>query len=80
MAAQHDVIVIGSGAGGGSVAYKLANAGKRVLLIEKGPFLPRDRSTLEVREVFVDGVSRTICLARQQGQGFRSRRILQCGR
>jgi choline dehydrogenase-like flavoprotein len=52
----HDVIVIGSGAGGGSAAYKLANAGKRVLLIEKGPFLPRDSSTLEVRQVFVDGV------------------------
>lgn len=56
MAAQHDVIVVGSGAGGGSVAYKLVNAGKRVLLIEKGPFLPRNASTLEVRQVFVDGV------------------------
>lgn len=56
MAAQHDVIVVGSGAGGGSVAYKLANAGKRVLLIERGLFLPRDSSTLEVRQVFVDGV------------------------
>jgi choline dehydrogenase-like flavoprotein len=56
MTAQFDAIVIGSGAGGGSVAYKLANAGKRVMLVEKGPFLPRDASTLEVREVFVDGV------------------------
>lgn len=56
MTAQYDVIVVGSGAGGGSVTYKLANAGKRVLLIEKGPFLPRDSSTLEVRQVFVDGV------------------------
>ena len=54
--AQHDVIIIGSGAGGASVAYKLVNAGKRVLLIEKGPFLPRNESTLEVRQVFVDGV------------------------
>ena len=50
------MIVIGSGAGGASVSYKLANAGKRVLLIEKGPFLPRDKSTLEVRQVFVDGI------------------------
>ncbi|MGH6737044.1 MAG: GMC oxidoreductase [Methyloceanibacter sp.] len=56
MTAQYDVIIIGSGAGGGSVAYKLANAGKRVLLIEKGAFLPRDASTLDVRQVFVDGV------------------------
>ena len=65
MSAQHDVIVIGSGAGGGSVAYKLANSGKRVLLIEKGPFLERDKSTLEVRQVFVDGV----CDYRAPGQG-----------
>ena len=56
MAEQHDVIVVGSGAGGGSVAYKLANAGKNVLLVEKGPFLPRDASTLDVKKVFVDGV------------------------
>lgn len=56
MAAKFDAIVIGSGAGGGSVAYKLAKAGKRVLLIEKGPFLPRDKSTLSVRNDFVDGV------------------------
>jgi len=56
MTAQYDVIIIGSGAGGASVAYKLANAGKRVLLIEKGPFLPRDASTLDVKQVFVDGV------------------------
>ncbi|MGD9921803.1 MAG: FAD-dependent oxidoreductase [Pseudorhodoplanes sp.] len=56
MTAKHDVIIIGSGAGGSSVAYQLALAGKQVLLIEKGPFLPRDASTLSVRQVFVDGV------------------------
>lgn len=54
--AQHDVIIVGSGAGGASVAYKLAKAGKRVLLVEKGPFLPRNASTLSVRNDFVDGV------------------------
>jgi choline dehydrogenase-like flavoprotein len=32
-----DVIVIGSGAGGGTFAYACARAGKRVLLVEKGP-------------------------------------------
>lgn len=56
MTSRHDVIVVGSGAGGSSVAYRLAKAGKRVLLIEKGPFLPRDASTLSVRNDFVDGV------------------------
>ena len=54
--AKFDVIIIGSGAGGGSVAYKLTKAGKQVLLLEKGPFLPRDASTLDVRQIFVDGV------------------------
>ena len=56
MSAHHDVIVVGSGAGGASVAYKLTLAGKRVLLLEKGPYLPRNASTLDVRKVFVDGV------------------------
>jgi choline dehydrogenase-like flavoprotein len=71
MAAQYDVIVIGSGAGGGSVAYKLANAGKRVLMIEKGPFLPRDSSTLEVRQVFVDGVFKNhVVWLDSKGQDF----------
>jgi choline dehydrogenase-like flavoprotein len=53
---RYDVIIVGSGAGGGSVAYKLANAGRRVLVIEKGPFVPRNASTLDVKQVFVDGV------------------------
>ncbi|MGE0037345.1 MAG: GMC oxidoreductase [Xanthobacteraceae bacterium] len=56
MTARYDVIIIGSGAGGGSAAYQLVLAGKQVLLIEKGPFLPRDASTISVRQVFVDGV------------------------
>ncbi|MBT7790194.1 MAG: FAD-binding protein [Calditrichaeota bacterium] len=33
---DYDVIIIGSGAGGGSAAYNLAKSGKKVLIIEKG--------------------------------------------
>ena len=33
----HDVVIVGAGAGGGSVAYGLARAGVRVLLLEAGP-------------------------------------------
>ena len=36
---EFDVIVIGSGAGGAPIAHTLVNAGKNVLLIEKGPLL-----------------------------------------
>lgn len=39
---MHDIAIIGSGAGGGAVAYKLAKAGLKVLLIEKGDFIRRE--------------------------------------
>ena len=41
MAQDHyDVIIIGSGAGGGTLAWKLAPSGKRILLLERGDYLP----------------------------------------
>ncbi len=51
----HDVIIIGSGAGGAAAAYVLAHAGLEVLLIERGPVLPRDGSTLDVPIVAGEG-------------------------
>jgi len=38
----YDVIVIGSGPGGGTVAHALAATGKSILLIERGGFLPQE--------------------------------------
>lgn len=37
-----DVVIVGSGAGGGIAAYVLAKAGARVCVLEKGPWLTRD--------------------------------------
>ena len=56
MTEQYDAIIVGSGAGGAAVAYALTNAGRRVLLLEKGAHLPRDGSTLDTKTVFKDGV------------------------
>lgn len=46
-----DVVIIGSGAGGGTLAARLASTGKRVLLLERGEFLPRERANWDVHEV-----------------------------
>ena len=51
----YDVIIIGSGAGGSAAAYALVKGGRRVLLLEKGDSLPRDGSTLDVKQVFKEG-------------------------
>lgn len=48
---RHDYIVIGSGAGGAAVAWRLAQTGRRVLVLEKGGKLPTDGSTLDVDRV-----------------------------
>jgi choline dehydrogenase-like flavoprotein len=53
---QFDVIIIGSGAGGSAAAYKLATAGVRVAVVEKGSELPRDSSTLDFDKVVHRGV------------------------
>jgi choline dehydrogenase-like flavoprotein len=55
MSDDFDVIVIGTGAGGGTLAHTLAPSGKRILLLERGDFLPRELDNWEAEPVFVDG-------------------------
>ncbi|MGA9370690.1 MAG: GMC family oxidoreductase [Solirubrobacterales bacterium] len=52
---HYDVIVIGSGAGGGTLVHRLAPSGKRVLLLERGDWLPREPQNWLAQDVFVDG-------------------------
>jgi choline dehydrogenase-like flavoprotein len=51
----YDVIVIGSGAGGGTLVNHLAPSGKRVLLLERGDWLPQEKQNWSSQDVFVDG-------------------------
>ena len=53
MAADYDVIIIGTGAGGGTLARHLAPSGKRILLLERGDWLPREIENWHADEVFV---------------------------
>ncbi|HEV2673613.1 MAG TPA: GMC family oxidoreductase [Aliidongia sp.] len=52
---HYDVIVIGSGPGGASLAQRLAPTGKRILLMERGDYLPRSPANWDSQTVFVDG-------------------------
>ena len=52
---HYDVIVIGSGPGGGSLTSRLAKTGKRILLLERGDYLPRSQDNWNSKTVFVDG-------------------------
>jgi choline dehydrogenase-like flavoprotein len=54
MSEHYDVIVIGTGAGGGTLARHLAPSGKRVLLLERGDWLTREPQNWNVHDVFVD--------------------------
>jgi choline dehydrogenase-like flavoprotein len=50
---HYDVIIIGTGAGGGTLAYRLAPSGKRILLLERGGYLPREPENWDSNEVFL---------------------------
>lgn len=49
---HYDVIVVGTGAGGGTLVYRLAQTGKKILVLERGPFLPREKQNWDTKTVF----------------------------
>ena len=50
---HYDVIVIGSGPGGGTMVHSLAATGKRILLLERGDYLRREQANWDSEEVFI---------------------------
>jgi choline dehydrogenase-like flavoprotein len=52
---HYDIIIIGTGAGGGTLAYALRNRGAKVLLIERGDFLPQEAQNWQPAAVFDQG-------------------------
>ena len=52
--ALYDVIIIGTGAGGGTLLHSLAPTGKRILVLERGGYLPREKDNWDSFAVFAD--------------------------
>jgi choline dehydrogenase-like flavoprotein len=50
----YDVIIIGSGAGGGTLVRHLAPSGKRILVLERGDWLPREPENWQAADVFME--------------------------
>src|SRR6202007_2998660 len=51
---QFDVIIMGTGAGGGTLAYHLAPSGKRILILERGDYVTREKDNWNPQAVNVD--------------------------
>src|SRR5438093_1297238 len=54
MSTHYDVIIIGTGAGGGTLTHKLAPTGKKILILERGGFLPREKDNWNSRAVVTE--------------------------
>lgn len=52
MLLHYDYIIIGTGAGGGTIAKVLAETGKSILILERGGFLPQEKENWDSGAVF----------------------------
>lgn len=59
VSARADIVIIGTGVGGSTLAYALRATGRRVLLLERGPHLPREADNWDSGAVFADLKYRT---------------------
>lgn len=55
MTNHYDIIIIGTGSGGSTMAYKLASTGKRILILERGGFIPKEKENWDPHEVVTLG-------------------------
>jgi choline dehydrogenase-like flavoprotein len=52
---HYDVIIIGTGSGGSTMAYKLASSGKKILILERGGFIPKEKENWDPHQVVTAG-------------------------
>lgn len=54
-----DIVIIGSGVGGSAVAHQLAGSGAKILILERGDFLPNEPQNSDAEAVFVQSRYKT---------------------
>ena len=55
MTNHYDIIIIGTGSGGSTTAHALAKTGKRILILERGGFIPKEKQNWDPHEVVTVG-------------------------
>jgi choline dehydrogenase-like flavoprotein len=67
-----DIVIIGSGAGGGTIARELASTGAKILIVERGDFIPQEDHNWNPASVWKDLRYRTTeTWLDESGQSFR---------
>ncbi len=56
---HYDMIIIGPGAGGGTLAHRLAPSGKTILLLDRGGYVPREKDNWSTKAVNLEGKYQT---------------------
>ena len=51
---HYDIVIIGTGAGGGTMAHALAGTSARVLILERGDFIPQEEENWNPEAVWID--------------------------
>ena len=59
MQSSYDFVIVGTGAGGGTLAYALKDSGASVLLVERGDYLPRELENWSPQATYVNGRYKT---------------------
>jgi choline dehydrogenase-like flavoprotein len=49
---RYDIVIIGTGAGGGTMAYALADSSARILVLERGDFIPQEAENWDPEAVW----------------------------
>ena len=54
MTEHYDIVIIGTGAGGGTMAHALSTSAARILVLERGDFIPQEADNWNPHAVWKD--------------------------